>query len=274
MRATHGREPGPYTSPGRTIVHGGFGVYYDREIWNHLIDERFRLNWIVRFFDFTEDPNNTGRILWDPSYESAAGLQGLVNSAGTARHGSLLDTRPEDYDVGYRRLLERLYSYANYRRRVMELILTRGGQIEGGFVQGMGWLTTEELWWDDQGRLRTHAPSTYKIPACSDRPPDLRIALWRGENSEPTVHRSKAVGEPPQVGPQLGAHENIESTPGVPVGGPGSHRDRRTRDRAHQDRQPHEADPTAAEDHCDAIFGQQPPEPGRCGTVRRPRRGG
>ncbi|HSK19142.1 MAG TPA: TonB-dependent receptor [Longimicrobiales bacterium] len=68
---------------GQTIVHGGFGVYYDREIWNHLIDERFRLNWIIRYFDFTTDPNNTGRILWDPSYESIAGLQGLVDNAGT-----------------------------------------------------------------------------------------------------------------------------------------------------------------------------------------------
>ena len=44
------------------------------------------------------------------------------------------------------------------------------GQVEGGFVQGMGWLTTEELWWDKEGRLRTHAPSTYKIPLASDRP--------------------------------------------------------------------------------------------------------
>lgn len=72
------------------------------------------------------------------------------------------------------------------------------GQIEGGYIQGAGWLTTEELVWDDQGRLRTHAPSTYKIPACSDRPPDMRIRLWeRGENVEDTIHRSKAVGEPP-----------------------------------------------------------------------------
>jgi xanthine dehydrogenase large subunit len=72
------------------------------------------------------------------------------------------------------------------------------GQIEGGFVQGAGWLTTEELVWDDQGRLRTHAPSTYKIPACSDRPIDLRIALWdQGRNVEETIYRSKAVGEPP-----------------------------------------------------------------------------
>lgn len=71
------------------------------------------------------------------------------------------------------------------------------GQIEGGYVQGAGWLTTEELVWDDTGRLRTHAPSTYKIPACSDRPDVFNVALWKGENHVPTVGRSKAVGEPP-----------------------------------------------------------------------------
>ena len=72
------------------------------------------------------------------------------------------------------------------------------GQIEGGFVQGMGWLTCEELWFDDEGRLWTHAPSTYKIPACSDRPEDFRMAIYaRGRNKEETIHRSKAVGEPP-----------------------------------------------------------------------------
>ena len=72
------------------------------------------------------------------------------------------------------------------------------GQIEGGFVQGAGWLTTEELVWDDRGRLMTHAPSTYKIPACSDRAPVMNIALFgRGDNVEDTIYRSKAVGEPP-----------------------------------------------------------------------------
>ncbi|WP_299868311.1 xanthine dehydrogenase molybdopterin binding subunit [uncultured Hoeflea sp.] len=72
------------------------------------------------------------------------------------------------------------------------------GQIEGAFIQGMGWLTTEELWWDDKGRLRTHAPSTYKIPLASDRPRifNVRLAEW-SENREPTIRRSKAVGEPP-----------------------------------------------------------------------------
>ena len=71
------------------------------------------------------------------------------------------------------------------------------GQIEGGYVQGAGWLTTEELVWDDAGRLRTHAPSTYKIPASSDRPDIFNVALWDAPNREETVYRSKAVGEPP-----------------------------------------------------------------------------
>ncbi len=72
------------------------------------------------------------------------------------------------------------------------------GQVEGAFVQGMGWLTTEELWWDDKGRLRTHAPSTYKIPLASNRPRifNVKLAEW-AENAEPTIGRSKAVGEPP-----------------------------------------------------------------------------
>ncbi|SMY05993.1 xanthine dehydrogenase molybdopterin binding subunit [Flavimaricola marinus] len=71
------------------------------------------------------------------------------------------------------------------------------GQIEGGYVQGAGWLTTEELVWDGKGRLRTHAPSTYKIPACSDRPDVFNVALWDAPNRAETVYRSKAVGEPP-----------------------------------------------------------------------------
>lgn len=71
------------------------------------------------------------------------------------------------------------------------------GQVEGGFVQGAGWLTTEELVWDDKGRLRTHAPSTYKIPACGDRPRVFNVDLWVGANPEDTIHKSKAVGEPP-----------------------------------------------------------------------------
>ncbi|MGB0799652.1 MAG: xanthine dehydrogenase molybdopterin binding subunit, partial [Planktomarina sp.] len=71
------------------------------------------------------------------------------------------------------------------------------GQVEGAFVQGAGWLTTEELVWDGKGRLRTHAPSTYKIPSCSDRPDIFNVSLWDEPNPAETVYRSKAVGEPP-----------------------------------------------------------------------------
>ncbi len=71
------------------------------------------------------------------------------------------------------------------------------GQVEGAYVQGAGWLTSEELVWDRNGRLATHAPSTYKIPACSDRPDTFNVDLWDGKNREDTIYRSKAVGEPP-----------------------------------------------------------------------------
>ena len=72
------------------------------------------------------------------------------------------------------------------------------GQIEGGFIQGMGWLTTEELWWDAEGRLRTHGPSTYKIPGSRDVPPIFNARILNdAPNREATIFRSKAVGEPP-----------------------------------------------------------------------------
>lgn len=72
------------------------------------------------------------------------------------------------------------------------------GQVEGGFVQGVGWLTSEELWWDQKGRLMTHAPSTYKIPTAHDWPKTFNVNLipW-GRNTEDVIYRSKAVGEPP-----------------------------------------------------------------------------
>ncbi|MBO9652386.1 MAG: xanthine dehydrogenase molybdopterin binding subunit [Variovorax sp.] len=71
------------------------------------------------------------------------------------------------------------------------------GQVEGGFIQGMGWLTSEELVWRDDGYLLTHAPQTYKIPTSRDIPEDFRVSFFENENAEDTVHRSKAIGEPP-----------------------------------------------------------------------------
>lgn len=81
------------------------------------------------------------------------------------------------------------------------------GQVEGAFIQGMGWLTMEELWWHpqdgskNQGKLMTHAPSTYKIPTANDCPADFRVALYDTQNPADTIHRSKAVGEPPLLLP-------------------------------------------------------------------------
>jgi xanthine dehydrogenase large subunit len=71
------------------------------------------------------------------------------------------------------------------------------GQIEGGFIQGMGWLTTEQLVWNEKGYLSTHAPSTYKIPATGDVPEHFKVELWPEANREDNVGGSKAVGEPP-----------------------------------------------------------------------------
>jgi xanthine dehydrogenase large subunit len=72
------------------------------------------------------------------------------------------------------------------------------GQIEGGFIQGVGWLTSEQLHWNEAGELQTHSPSTYKIPVCSDCPTDFRVQLLQNQaNREDTIYRSKAVGEPP-----------------------------------------------------------------------------
>jgi xanthine dehydrogenase large subunit len=75
------------------------------------------------------------------------------------------------------------------------------GQVEGAFIQGMGWLTTEQLWWNAAGKLMTHAPSTYKIPGISDCPEDFRVKLYDNRNVEDSIHRSKAVGEPPLLLP-------------------------------------------------------------------------
>ena len=71
------------------------------------------------------------------------------------------------------------------------------GQIEGGFVQGMGWLTTEELKWDDKGVLLTHSPDTYKIPSVGDMPQIFNVSLLKNATQKSVVHGSKAVGEPP-----------------------------------------------------------------------------
>ncbi len=130
----------------------------------------------------------TPDIHWDR--EKGQGRPFYYYSYGAAASEVTIDTLTGEYQVDRTDILHDVGKSLN---PAIDL-----GQVEGGFVQGMGWLTTEELWWDEQGRLRTHAPSTYKIPLASDRPRIFNVAMadW-SENREMTIRRSKAVGEPP-----------------------------------------------------------------------------
>lgn len=130
----------------------------------------------------------TPKIHWDR--KAGKGRPFYYYSYGAAASEVIVDTLTGEYRV---ERVDVLHDVGSSLNPALDL-----GQIEGGFVQGMGWLTTEELWWDDQGRLRTHAPSTYKIPACGDRPRIFNVALLEDSpNREETIYRSKAVGEPP-----------------------------------------------------------------------------
>jgi xanthine dehydrogenase molybdopterin-binding subunit B len=71
------------------------------------------------------------------------------------------------------------------------------GQVEGGFIQGVGWCTTEEIKWDDKGNLLNHSPDTYKIPSVQDVPDDFRVELLQNVPNPNAVRKSKAVAEPP-----------------------------------------------------------------------------
>jgi len=130
----------------------------------------------------------TPKIKYDP--ETLSGRPFFYFSYGAAVSEVVIDTL-----TGEHKLLrvDILHDVGSSLNPAIDL-----GQVEGGFIQGMGWLTSEELVWDESGRLSTHAPSTYKIPVCSDWPKEFNVELvdW-SENREETIYRSKAVGEPP-----------------------------------------------------------------------------
>jgi len=130
----------------------------------------------------------TPKIWYDR--ETASGRPFLYFAYGAAVSEVEVDTLTGEYRI---RQVDILHDAGRSLNPAIDM-----GQIEGGFVQGAGWLTTEELWWDEKGALRTHAPSTYKIPVASDVPEAFHAQIWQGgKNREPTIHRSKAVGEPP-----------------------------------------------------------------------------
>jgi xanthine dehydrogenase large subunit len=130
----------------------------------------------------------TPKIHWDRA--AGKGRPFLYYAYGAAVSEVSVDTLTGEYQVDRTDILHDVGKSLNPALDI--------GQVEGAFIQGMGWLTTEELWWDDKGRLRTHAPSTYKIPLASDRPRkfNVKLAEW-SVNKEETIRRSKAVGEPP-----------------------------------------------------------------------------
>jgi len=132
----------------------------------------------------------TPKIHWDRA--TGRGKPFYYYAYGAAAAEVTIDTLTGEYQVDRVDVLEDVGRSLNPAIDI--------GQVEGGFIQGMGWLTTEELWWDQKGQLRTHAPSTYKIPLASDVPPifNVRLAEW-SVNKEPAIGRSKAVGEPPLV---------------------------------------------------------------------------
>ncbi|MDP3842625.1 MAG: xanthine dehydrogenase molybdopterin binding subunit [Oxalobacteraceae bacterium] len=129
----------------------------------------------------------TPGLHWD-----AAGMQGHPFSYfcyGAAVSEVIVDTLSGEWKLLRADLL---YDVGNSLNPAIDL-----GQVEGGFIQGMGWLTTEQLVWNADGKLVTHAPSTYKIPAISDCPEDFRVQLFNNRNETDSIHRSKAAGEPP-----------------------------------------------------------------------------
>jgi xanthine dehydrogenase large subunit len=133
----------------------------------------------------------TPGLHWDPA--TMSGRPFSYFAYGAAVSEVVVDTLTGEWKL---LRADALYDAGNSLNPAIDI-----GQVEGAFIQGMGWLTTEELWWNDGGKLMTHAPSTYKIPAVSDCPEDFRVRLFKNSNVEDSIHRSKAVGEPPLLLP-------------------------------------------------------------------------
>ncbi|ANJ66113.1 xanthine dehydrogenase molybdopterin binding subunit [Halothiobacillus diazotrophicus] len=152
--------------------------------WVELIQEAYLARVSLSDTGFYSTP----KIHYDR--DTGQGRPFLYFSHGAACSEVVIDTLTGEYKV---MRVDILHDVGDSLNPAIDI-----GQIEGGFIQGMGWLTSEELVYDAAGRLLTNGPATYKIPAVSDTPPDFRVALWRNSpNREATVFRSKAVGEPP-----------------------------------------------------------------------------
>jgi xanthine dehydrogenase large subunit len=133
----------------------------------------------------------TPNLHWDP--KTMTGNPFFYFAYGAAVAEVVIDTLTGEWKL---LRADALYDAGNSLNPAIDI-----GQVEGAFIQGMGWLTTEELWWNAQGKLMTHAPSTYKIPGVSDCPDAFTVRLFNNRNVADSIHRSKAVGEPPLLLP-------------------------------------------------------------------------
>jgi xanthine dehydrogenase large subunit len=133
----------------------------------------------------------TPNLHWDP--QTMTGNPFFYFAYGAAVAEVVIDTLTGEWKL---LRADALYDAGNSLNPAIDI-----GQVEGAFIQGMGWLTTEELWWNAQGKLMTHAPSTYKIPGVSDCPDAFTVKLFNNRNVADSIHRSKAVGEPPLLLP-------------------------------------------------------------------------
>ncbi len=165
--------------------HGGIVTVGEQTL---SFGDLVQLAWIDRVSMSATGFYKTPKIHYDR--ETFSGRPFLYYAYGAAVSEVIVDTLTGEY-----RLLRAdiLHDCGDSLNPAIDL-----GQVEGGFIQGVGWLTSEELCWNDAGELTTHGPSTYKIPTCSDLPPDFRVSLLQNaRNVEDTIYRSKAVGEPP-----------------------------------------------------------------------------
>ncbi|MEM8794930.1 MAG: xanthine dehydrogenase molybdopterin binding subunit [Pseudomonadota bacterium] len=167
-----------------TFLPGYLQIGKDAVPFSDLVKDAYMVRTHLSAAGFYRTP----KIHWDR--ENGTGRPFYYFAYGAAVSEATIDTLTGEYVIDR---VDILHDVGKSLNPAIDI-----GQVEGGFIQGMGWLTTEELWWDDQGRLRTHAPSTYKIPLASDVPEifNVELAEW-SENAERTIKRSKAVGEPP-----------------------------------------------------------------------------
>ena len=158
---------------------------------------------VIPFADLVQKAYLARVQLWSDGFYATPGLSWdretmSGNPFGYYAYGASVSEVIVDTLTGEWKLLKAdcLYDAGNSLNPAIDI-----GQVEGAFIQGMGWLTTEELWWNPQGKLMTHAPSTYKIPGVSDCPQDFNVRLFKNRNAFDSIHRSKAVGEPPLLLP-------------------------------------------------------------------------